>query len=85
MLKNSQKSKRKNAVKFGNGIGSELRRIRKEKQIRLNELAEQSDLDVVYLDLIERNKKDISLETILKILNVLNCSVLDFSEYRIDF
>lgn len=72
-------------IKFGKGVGTELKRLRKEKGIPLNVLAEKTGLDVVYLDLIERNKKTISMVTIVKILDVLNCSILDFQVYTIDF
>ena len=39
--------------------------------------------DVVFLDLIERDVKTISLETLLKIAKVLNIKLKDMEEYRL--
>lgn len=70
-------------VKFGNHIGRYIHMLRKEKQMGLDELAKATNLDVVYLDLIERDVKTISLETLLKIAKVLNIKLKDMEEYRL--
>ena len=70
-------------IKFGNHIGKYIRNLRKETQMGLDELAESTGLDVVFLDLIERDVKTISLETLLKIAKVLNIKLKDMEEYRL--
>lgn len=70
-------------VKFGNHIGKYIHQLRKAKQMGLDELAKATDLDVVYLDLIERDRKTISLETLLKIAKVLNIKLKDMEEFRL--
>lgn len=70
-------------VKFGNHIGKYIRKLRKDKQMGLDELAELTGLDVVFLDLIERDIKTISLETLLKIAKALNIKLKDMEDYRL--
>lgn len=70
-------------VKFGNHIGKYIHKLRKERQMGLDELARLTDLDVVFLDLIERDMKTISLETLLKIAKPLNIKLKDMEEFRL--
>ena len=70
-------------VKFGNHIGKYIHQLRKDKEMGLDELASLTDLDVVYLDLIERDRKTISLETLLKISKPLNINLKYKKEYSL--
>ena len=55
-------------------IGKNIRKYRKEKDIRQDKLAEMADLSTNYIGMIERGEKVPSLETFLKI-----CVALDVS------
>lgn len=70
-------------VKFGNHVGKYIRKLRKDQNIKLDELARKTDLDVVFLDLIERDIKTISLDTLLKIAKVLNIKLKDMEDFRL--
>ena len=70
-------------VMFGYNFCKYLHDLRKDKEMGLDELASLTDLDVVYLDLIERDRKTISLETLLKIAKPLNIKLKDMEEYRL--
>ncbi|MBT8109650.1 MAG: helix-turn-helix transcriptional regulator [Gammaproteobacteria bacterium] len=48
-------------------IGSTIRQLRSHRELTLKELAEQTDLSLSYLSLIERNKRDPSLSNLAKI------------------
>lgn len=71
-------------IKFGNRIGHYIHNVRKDKNIKLDELAEMTQLDVVFLDLIERDVKTISLETLLKIAKALDIKLKDMEEFRLN-
>lgn len=70
-------------VKFGNHIGKYIHNLRKDQQMGLDELAKLTDLDVVYLNLVERDMKTISLETLLKIAKALNIKLKDMEDFRL--
>ncbi len=73
-----------NKIKFGNHIGHYIHKVRKDKNIKLDELSEMTQLDVVFLDLIERDIKTISLETLLKIAKALDIKLKDMEDFRIN-
>lgn len=53
-------------------IGKNIRKYRKEKDIRQDKLAEMADLSTNYIGMIERGEKVPSLETFLKICEALD-------------
>ena len=55
-------------------IGSNLRKIRKQKKLRQEDVAEQANLSVNYIGAVERGERLPSLETFIVLLNVLNAS-----------
>lgn len=55
-------------------IGKNIRKYRKEKDIRQDKLAEMADLSTNYIGMIERGEKIPSLETFLKICKALDVS-----------
>lgn len=71
-------------MKFGNGIGSILKEIRRKKEMSKLDVCSISGLDIVHLQLIERNKRTVDLNTLVKIVNALGVSVLQFQNYVID-
>ncbi len=70
-------------VKFGNKVGTRIKQERKKRGIKLDALSETTGLNVVYLNLIERNRRTINLNTLIKIVNGLNLRVLDFEQYQL--
>lgn len=70
------------SVKFVRELGIELRRIRKyELGVGRDVIASGTGLDIVYVQLIERGKKEISLETALKFAKALGISILSFEGF----
>ena len=55
-------------------IGKNIRKYRKEKDIRQDKLAEMADLSTNYIGMIERGEKIPSLEAFLKICEALDVS-----------
>lgn len=55
-------------------IGKNIRKYRREKDIRQDKLAEMADLSTNYIGMIERGEKVPSLETFLKICEALDVS-----------
>lgn len=65
-------------------IGTNLRKIRSQKKLRQEDVAERADLSVNYVGAVERGERIPSLETFIKILNAIGtsadiilCDVLD--------
>lgn len=65
-------------------IGANLRKVRKQKKLRQEDVAERADLSVNYVGAVERGERIPSLETFIKILNAIGisadivlCDVLD--------
>lgn len=56
-------------------IGSRIREVRMQMQISQNQLAESADLSVSYISCIETGKKKASLESLIRIANVLRVTV----------
>ncbi|MGV3009793.1 helix-turn-helix domain-containing protein [Streptococcus thoraltensis] len=59
-------------------IGRLIRHYRLEKGWTQQELAEQAELSLPYINFLENNKRSVSLETLLNILHVLEISPSDF-------
>ena len=55
-------------------IGKNIRKVRKAKKMRQDELAEQTNLSTNYIGAVERNERIPSIETFISILNVLEVS-----------
>lgn len=53
-------------------LGEQIRKLRKEKNITLKELAEKTELSIGYISQIERNLTDPSLSTLRKISGALD-------------
>ena len=65
-------------------IGANLRKVRTQKKLRQEDVAERADLSVNYVGAVERGERIPSLETFIKILNAIGtsadivlCDVLD--------
>lgn len=59
-------------------LGSKVRELRITKKMTQQELAEQCDLSLPFINLIENNKRNVSLETLVKLLSALEVSLSDF-------
>ncbi|MEK4150666.1 helix-turn-helix domain-containing protein [Carnobacterium sp. FSL E2-0243] len=59
-------------------LGSEVRKLRVEKRMTQQELAEKCELSLPFINLIENNKRNVSLETLVKLLSALEVSLSDF-------
>ncbi len=55
-------------------IGVNLRKIRLQKKLRQEDVAERANLSVNYIGAIERNERIPSLETFITLLNAINGS-----------
>ena len=55
-------------------IGRNIRKYRKEKKLRQEDLAEKTGLSTNYIGMIERGEKIPSLDTLIDIMNVLRVS-----------
>lgn len=55
-------------------IGKNIRKYRNQKKLRQEQLAELTDLSTNYIGMVERGEKVPSLETFLKLANVLEVS-----------
>ncbi|MBL1228488.1 helix-turn-helix transcriptional regulator [Enterococcus sp. BWB1-3] len=59
-------------------LGSEVRKLRAAKKMTQRELAEVCNLSLPFINLIENNKRNVSLETLVKLLSALEVSLSDF-------
>ena len=57
-----------------NSIGKNIRKYREEKKLRQDDLAEQTNLSLNYIGMVERGEKIPALGTFITILNVLGVS-----------
>ena len=58
-------------------IGKRIRRIRKQKLLTQEELAERADVSPVYIRYIETAKRTAKLDTYVRIANALGCTMDD--------
>ena len=61
-------------------LGNRIRELRIGKDMTQQELAEKSELSLPFINLIENNKRNVSLETLVKLLKVLEVSLSDSQE-----
>ena len=59
-------------------IGELVREYRLSKKLTQQELAEKSDLSLPFVNLIENNRRNLSVDTLLKILTALEIEPSDF-------
>ena len=59
-------------------IGELVREYRLSKELTQQELAEKSDLSVPFINLIENNRRNLSVDTLLKILSAMDIDPSDF-------
>ncbi|MGM0122907.1 hypothetical protein IGI37_000273 [Enterococcus sp. AZ194] len=59
-------------------LGSKVRELRVAKKMTQQELAEKCELSLPFINLIENNKRNVSLETLVKLLSALEISLGDF-------
>lgn len=59
-------------------LGSQIRDLRIARGMTQQELAEKSELSLPFINLIENNKRNVSLETLIKLLATLDTSLSDF-------
>ena len=55
-------------------IGRNIRKFRKERHLRQEDLAEKTGLSANYIGMVERGEKTPSLETMIRIINALQVS-----------
>ena len=59
-------------------IGELVREYRLSKELTQQELAEKSDLSLAFINLIENNRRNLSVDTLLKILSAMDIDPSDF-------
>ena len=59
-------------------IGELVREYRLSKELTQQELAEKSDLSLPFINLIENNRRNLSVDTLLKILSAMEIDPSDF-------
>lgn len=57
-----------------NSIGKNMKIYRMKKNLKQDELAELMDLSVNYISMLERGDKLPSIETLIKLVNILDVS-----------
>ena len=57
-----------------NNIGHQLKKIRTNREMELEKLAQVSGIGINTLSLIEAGELDVQISTLAKISDVLNCS-----------
>lgn len=61
-------------------LGSQVRVLRLGQGMTQQELAEKCELSLPFINLIENNKRNVSLETLVKLLVALDISLSEFFE-----
>ena len=61
-------------------VGKRIKEIRQKRGLSIRELAKKMDTSHSYLSRVENNKVTPSLETLVKMAEVLECNVSDFFE-----
>ena len=59
-------------------IGELVREYRLSEKLTQQELAEKSDLSLPFINLIENNRRNLSVDTLLKILSAMDIDPSDF-------
>lgn len=63
-------------------IGLKISAIRKYNKLSQMRLAELCDLNFNYISRIELGNANVTIDTLIKIANSLNCSVCDFFNFK---
>jgi len=61
--------------------GEKVKAIRKSQNVSQEKLAELADLDRTYISDIENGKRNVSIETVLKIAKALDKPMVSFFEF----
>lgn len=61
--------------------GSFIKEQRVKNNLTIEELAKKLDFTVPYLEMVEKGKKQLSLNSCIKVCKVLKLSIMDFSSY----
>ena len=61
-------------------IGSRIRELRLEKNYSQEKLAELSSLDMTYISMVERGKRNITVKSLLSICQALGIKLGEFSK-----
>lgn len=61
-----------------NELGPQIKRLRLARGITQQKLAERSNLSLPFVNLIENNRRSVSMETLTKLLSALDISLSDF-------
>lgn len=59
-------------------IGARIREIRGSKNLTQEQLAWEADVDRTYMNHVENGRKNISIESLEKIIRALNITMADF-------
>ena len=59
-------------------IGERIASLRKAKKLSQQKFSYEADIERSYLTHVEKGRKNISIETLLKITNALKISIQDF-------
>lgn len=62
-------------------LGNQIRNLRRDKNLSQEAVALQAAIDRSYLGSIERGERNVGFLTLVKIAEVLECSVSDFTKY----
>ena len=62
-------------------VGQRIRELRGQLGISQEELAARANLDRTYITSVERGKRNISIETLEKIVVQLNCTMHEFFNF----
>lgn len=63
-------------------IGERIRQIRKAKGLTQEELAEKAGINASYMGTVERGDRNISIETLEKIMQGLDVTLTDFFQFH---
>lgn len=63
-------------------VGTKIKALRKEKGLTQEQLAEKANLSYTYLTRLEREGRNLSLETIEKIINALDISPNELFQFH---
>ena len=62
-------------------VGQRIRELRNGIGISQEELADRANLDRTYISSVEKGRRNISIGTLEKIVNQLNCTLHDFFNF----
>ena len=68
-------------MEINTNIGVVIRRLRREKNLTQKVLAKELDISVAYINLIENNRRSITVPLLLKIASLFNKFTKTLSNY----